>query len=400
MSRKVQVFLSGVFMAIIFAVPISQAGLDVYLGRLPQFADVFTQVPTRSNLRAFEKDLEGASVYAKAIRPWIQSVFFLALRDPGDKAVMGRDGWLFYRPDVQYLLETDVPQGDTGSGTLRRVLRVPPPVEPAPTFEDPVSAIVNFREQLYRQGIHLLVLPMPGKPSVYPDKLTRRGLLQGRDFVSPTRRLISMLRTSGVETVDLFETFLLGRQARLDVAEPYYLAQDTHWSGAGVRIAAQVVAHRLLELGWVQTGSTDYEVKPVLLRRQGDIIRMVNVPSLEWTFPAEQLHCFQVFEGERGNLYKDEISSTVLLLGDSFFRIYETDEPGSAGFIAHLARELRAPLSSIVNDGGASTLVRQQLGRRPGLLRGKKVVIWEFVERDIRFGTDGWKYVPLPGDRE
>jgi hypothetical protein len=44
--------------------------------------------------------------------------------------------------------------------------------------------------------------------------------------------------------------------------------------------------------------------------------------------------------------------------------------------------------------------VRQQLSRRPGLLQGKKLVIWEFVERDIRFGTDGWKCVPLPEDRE
>ena len=51
-------------------------------------------------------------------------------------------------------------------------------------------------------------------------------------------------------------------------------------------------------------------------------------------------------------------------------------------------------MASVVNDGGASTLVRQELARRPQLLRGKTVVIWEFVERDIRFGTEGWKPVP------
>jgi hypothetical protein len=54
------------------------------------------------------------------------------------------------------------------------------------------------------------------------------------------------------------------------------------------------------------------------------------------------------------------------------------------------------PLASIVNDGGASTLVRHELSRHWQLLEGKKLVIWEFVERDIRFGTEGWKYVPLP----
>ena len=89
-------------------------------------------------------------------------------------------------------------------------------------------------------------------------------------------------------------------------------------------------------------------------------------------------------------------SLRVLVLGDSFLRIYERDEPGAAGFIAHLAKELGQPLSSIVNDGGASTLVRQELARRPqrpGPARA--LVIWEFVERDIGYGTEGWQILPL-----
>ena len=88
--------------------------------------------------------------------------------------------------------------------------------------------------------------------------------------------------------------------------------------------------------------------------------------------------------------------SEILVLGDSFLRMYERDEPGSGGFIAHLAWELKSPMASIVNDGGASTLVRQQLSRKPALLTNKKLVIWEFVERDILFGTEGWQQIPLP----
>jgi len=55
-------------------------------------------------------------------------------------------------------------------------------------------------------------------------------------------------------------------------------------------------------------------------------------------------------------------------------------------------------VTSIVNDGGTSTLLRQELARRPQLLRGKRVVIWEFVERDLRFGTEGWKSTPLAAE--
>jgi hypothetical protein len=93
--------------------------------------------------------------------------------------------------------------------------------------------------------------------------------------------------------------------------------------------------------------------------------------------------------------YRDAPESQILILGDSFLRIYEQDEPGAAGLIAHLARELGQPLTAIVNDGGASTLVRQALARRPALLLNKKLVVWEFAERDIRFGTEGWQIVPL-----
>ena len=94
--------------------------------------------------------------------------------------------------------------------------------------------------------------------------------------------------------------------------------------------------------------------------------------------------------------YQDDPNSPVLYLGDSFSRIYQTDPPGSGGLIAHLADRLKRPLASIVNDGGASTFVRQQLSRRAELLDGKKLVIWEFVESDIRFGAEGWKDIPLP----
>ena len=96
-----------------------------------------------------------------------------------------------------------------------------------------------------------------------------------------------------------------------------------------------------------------------------------------------------------GAPYRDAPEAEVLILGDSFLRIYEQDEPRAAGFIAHVARELGRPLTSIVNDGGASTLVRQELARRPALLMNKKLVIWEFAERDIRYGTEGWQIVPL-----
>ena len=73
--------------------------------------------------------------------------------------------------------------------------------------DDPLSAIIAFRDQLARKGIRLLVVPMPVKPSVYPDKLTRRVLSGGQSFSSHTLELISKLKAAGVEVANLFETF-------------------------------------------------------------------------------------------------------------------------------------------------------------------------------------------------
>jgi hypothetical protein len=123
---------------------------------------------------------------------------------------------------------------------------------------------------------------------------------------------------------------------------------------------------------------------------------MIRVSQVEKLFRPERMNCTQVIDTQTGKPYADDPNSPVLVLGDSFLRIFEQDEPGSGGFIAHLACHLGFGLTSLVNDGGASTLVRQQLARKAALLKGKKVVIWEFVERDIRFGTEGWQVVALP----
>ncbi len=151
----------------------------------------------------------------------------------------------------------------------------------------------------------------------------------------------------------------------------------------------------MLDGGAVNRGDHAYVERSVTVRRHGDLVEMLQVPQIERALEPESLACLQVVQSDTGTPYRDAPESEVLILGDSFLRIYEQDEPGAAGFIAHLARELGQPLTSIVNDGGASTLVRQELARRPTLLLNKKLVIWEFAERDIRYGTEGWQIVPL-----
>lgn len=378
-SRSQYICLSVIFLIMIGVLGPSQVFLEWREGDSPQIAEIFRQTPTKANLRRLEDNLENGCRVGQAVRPWMQCARFALLEDAGDNAVFGRDGWFFYRPAVRYLIEPWSPETGQVSGNV-------------------FDAIVAFRDELAERDIQLLVMPAPNKASIYPEMLTgRAGEMIGP--VNPqTRSVLAELSAAGIEILDLFTLYNQVKQ-QTD-SPPNYLAQDSHWSPEGMRLAAEAAARRLLDLGWVEKGTREYQTRPVPVRRYGDVLQMMRVPQIERLVEPQTMNCTQVIDAETEQLYADDANSPVLVLGDSFLRIFERDEPGSGGFVAHLASHLGFGLTSIISDGGASTLVRQQLARKPALLKDKKVVIWEFVERDFRFGTEGWQHVPLPGVEE
>jgi hypothetical protein len=370
-------FLILVFLGIIAGLPLSQALLEARRGERPQALDVFQKTPTAVNLRAFEHRLDEASWAPDLLRPWVQFAQLEWLRDGGRKALAGRDGWFFYRPGFDAMLNRPQTLPATGGAT------------------DPLPAILAFRDDLAARGITLVVMAAPNKESVYPDQLTRRAHGWGVVRSPQMESLLKRLEAANVECIDLLRTFSQARRSG-QPGLPLYLAQDSHWSPAGVGLAARETAARLGERGWVKPGRILYGEKPAPVSRIGDVVRMMQAPPIERRCVPETVPCVQVIREGDGQPYKDDPGSEIFVLGDSFLRIYEQDEPGSAGFVAHLAKELKQPLTSLVSDGGASTLVRQELHRRPGLLRNKKIVLWEFVERDILMGAEGWQVIRMP----
>ncbi len=372
-------FLVLVFLAIIAGIPTSQALLEVWRGESPQALEIFEEKPTAANLRAYEHRLEEAAWASAQLRPWVQYAQLEWFRDGGRKALVGRDGWLFYRPGFDATVGR--PESLPGQSGV----------------EDPLPAILAFRDELAARGIALVLMPAPNKESIYPDQLTRRAK-PGQVILSlSTRQLLTRLEAAKVECIDLFKVYADARQSG-PAGTPLYLVQDSHWSAAGVQLAARQTAARLLEHGWVKRGQTDYAQRPAPVSRIGDVIQMLQAPPFELRCAPETVPCLQVVRERDRQPYRDDPDSELLVLGDSFLRIYEQDEPGSAGFIAHLAKELKQPVTSLVSDGGASTLVRQELHRRVSLLKHKKVVLWEFVERDLLLGAEGWQLIHLPSN--
>ncbi|MBW2703703.1 MAG: hypothetical protein JRF33_23035 [Deltaproteobacteria bacterium] len=393
MTRARQLILLIFFLGIIYAVPVTQAILEILEDERPQILELFSQAPTEENLRSFEADMEEYSFFEEKLRPVFQLLHYLTSRDMGAKALPGRDGWYFFHPGVKYLTEPYFRDIETAnvlaSGTV-----VGESKEKSKSG-DPVEIIVDFVKQMKARGIQVLVVPIPGKASIYPDRLTPLAE-RGAPVYANTTRFMDELREEGVEVVAIHDLLVKQRAEADRLARPLYMATDTHWSGAGIRLAAEAIADRIKKESWYKKPAPRYGRKTIALGRRGDIPEMTKIPFQKRLFPTEGVECDQVFDAEDGTAYKDDPDSPILLLGDSFSRVFQTDDPKSAGLIANLAFELQMPLASIVNNGGASTLVRQQLARKIDLLDNKRLIVWEFVERDIRFGMGGWQAISYP----
>jgi hypothetical protein len=374
MSRTCQKAYVFTFLAIIFAVPVFQAIWEKTVeGESVRALGLFKKVPSEANLRAYEKDLEEASKVAGWLRPLHRQLRWWVMRDLGDKAVAGSDGWAYYGPDIHAL-------GEQYFRDLRSF-------NPA---DDPVEAIADFQRQLAARNIRLLVVPIPTKPAIAPQHL-RGGLEPSLALAAHTRRFMDELRGRGIAVLDLHTPFVN------DAApEPLYLSADTHWTGRGARWAAHLIAEQVRTMLGTEPlePRRNYRGELVSVARRPDIPRMSKLPGEASAFPPENTAVYRVLD-EKGEPYADDDDAQILVLGDSFSRIYQTDEPTAAGWIANLAYELGTPLTTIVNDGGASTLVRQELARTPELLEHKRLVIWTFVERDLRFGMKGWERIAL-----
>ncbi len=350
-------------------------------------------------LRPFEKELENSSVFVGQARPLLQHAWYVLFKDLGTKGIRGLGDWYFYTLDVDYLVKPSVLD--------KRSISVDP--NDRQLTDDPVAAITAFNKRLAARGIDLLVVVVPGKPSIYPDVLSKRIGSGSAAAFSHSNAIIRELEHRGVNAVDLFGPFAKERALDGQAGDSMYLRQDTHWKARGVRCAAKVVAQRIKSFPRYRQGTAEYAIDSTIVDRVGDVaimssLALLGKPGASRELTAEKTKCYRVyrvFRDSLGNeagreLYKDDFrSSEILILGDSFSRIYQTDEPRGAGWISHLALELSQPVASVVNDGGASTLARRSLARRINLLKGKKLVVWEIVERDFRFGEDGWKDVEL-----
>ena len=345
-----------------------------------------------TEIKAFEKQLESDSVAAQWLLPPTQFVLTGKLGAGNEQVYLGRDGWLFYRPDVDYII---------GPGFLTPA-RLKQRGHAARIQPDPVRAIVQFRDQLAARGIDLLVVPIPGKPSIDGEMLSARARpgveLQNASFAD----FKGALAHAGVRVFDPAPALLQRKAARGN--EPAYLATDTHWRPETMEFVAGELA-AALRSGDAPAASEEAGDRSVagpaerIIEGTGDIARMLRLPKGQEIYTPQTVKVHEITSGN--GVWQPSREAEVLVLGDSFANIFSLDALGwgeSAGLVEQLSQSLGGrPLDSILrnSDGAFATreMLSRELARGRDRLSGKKLVIWEFAQRELALGD--WKLLEM-----
>jgi alginate O-acetyltransferase complex protein AlgJ len=313
-----------------------------------------------------------------------------AAADQADSmTVTGKDGWLFIGKELRH-----ISVGKFWGPEAVKVSRASKPEQ-----ADPLPAILDFKAQLDKAGIQLLVVVVPPKAFIYPDKLADLPPFQGAPpRLDPVHQeFYDLLRKQGVKVFDQTSDFLAHRA---DKAGTIFCKQDTHWSALACARTAQRIAAEIKDLDWVK--------KTTKLRLASET-RMVEIngdlrQALKGEKPAPEtlpLRLVGTRTGAELTPVEPNPQSPVILLGSSHVLIFHAGGDmlaKGAGLADQLALELGFAVDLIGVRGAGATAARVNLLRRArasaDYLAGKKLVIWCFDAREFT-ESSGWQKVPV-----
>ncbi len=343
-------------------------------------------------IKAYEDGLKEDSTIVQTLVPVMQVLISGWLKGGNEDAYIGRDGWLFYRKDIDALTG----RGFLDPGVL--ALRSAGGSElKAPPQPDPLKAIVDFRDQLAKRGIALIVMPMPVKPTLYPEHFSAR--YEGRTGVVQNSSFAAFLERLERERIACLDVAPLLARAKADSpGRPIYLKTDTHWMPEGMELGAQALAGLARATVQLSPATARFSATVREVTNLGDVAGMLKLPAELKVFAPETVTIRQVQDGSAA--MRSDPKAEVLFLGDSFSNIFSLAPMGwgdAAGLVEHLALALGLPVDAITrNDAGSFAtreMLAKELQRGNDRLAGKKLVIWEFAARELAWGD--WKILSM-----
>lgn len=257
---------------------------------------------------------------------------------------------------------------------------------------DPIPAIVDFQKQLKARGIDLLVVPVPPKAAIYPEKIVPEFDVQREDPAPVLHRYYDDLRVAGIDVLDLMPLLIKNRG---DEHGPVFCKTDSHWSGTGCVLAAQAIAQFARAKNTAPSQEYTFEWKEIQI--DGDLVDLLP-PDAPKPAP-EKISVRSVSEKGTGAAIEPDPNSPVLLLGDSHTLVFHDFHGQRAGLVDQLAQEMGFAPDLIGTRGSGATPVRLSLYRHslknPDYLAKKKIVVWCFAAREFTEAAEGWARLPI-----
>jgi alginate O-acetyltransferase complex protein AlgJ len=324
----------------------------------------------REGLRGFELALEESSPVRSAALPpaqWIQT----ALLATGNRKVMvGSEGWLYFRPDVESLVVPGFLEPrplPIGGQSAEDVPRTSGPAA--------LAALARLGDDLRARDLALAVLVVPGKTAI--EHPAKRGIAIANRSLA---EFLEALAARGTTVLDAAPWLAAARDDR-----PLYLRTDTHWTPRGMDLVAQRTAEAIRPLLPAAPEAARTR-RAVGVERAGDLLRALRLPERPRLYREEGATIDQVLDSAGAPLQPDP-TADLLVLGDSFTNIYDDPALGwgeGAGFAEQLAYHLRRPVDRLAITGGGPAAPLAALTAQR--LAGKRVVLYQVVAHELLSG--------------
>ncbi len=262
--------------------------------------------------------------------------------------------------------------------------------------QDPIPFLVQFHELLKARGIDLLLVPIPAKTSIYPDKVAAQFEV-GTPY--PTKPFFDEIAEAGISVLDLEPVF----QAERAAGNKMHCEQDAHYSPYACQVISQLIVDRIRDADWFQAQPREAFLRsaPQDLVIVGDQVPAELRSKLTEVLPVR--YC-GIDQGGRLTPVEPSDDSLILLLGDSHTLVFQEGSSRGmhskgAGLLDNLQVDCGFAVDRVGVRGSGSKAARVQLYRKaasiPGYWDQKKLVIWTFSVREFTQSFDKLMEIPI-----
>lgn len=344
-----------------------------------------------AGIKNFETSVEDESRLASSVRPRALDALLTMGGAGSEEAYTGKDGWLFYRPDVDAIALHRRSEGRRG------------------------LAVATLAADLASHGVRLVIVPVPSKATIHPEQLAAGSggvmpaVVPGEfaalpaevdsawEKVAAARGLDPTLKPL---VVDPTPVILEQKQA---TGRGQFLRTDSHWTPQAMDAVAETLATTVGGVAGLATPGPQPAPAPRKVEGRGDTALMLDLPETSPLLAKEETFLLPV-RGADGGPWRPDRGSPVLLLGDSYTNIYSSAELGwgeSAGLAEQLSRHLGFTIDRLARSDAGARSAREMLAaeaaRDPGWLARKKIVVWQIAARELVNGD--WGEVALQVDK-